>query len=118
MTGGAVDQPTTMQRRVVRAKRPTLPAPPETTPLQKEKDDSLRAMKAVEATLQSAADENKTRLGKFEQQVREVREKLEASEAARELLAPRLENALREKELSRKAIEDGSAKEQVGCLLS
>lgn len=75
-------------------------------------------MKAVEATLQSDAGENKTRLVKLEGQVREAREKLEASEAERELLAARLGQASREKELSRKAIEDGSAKEQVGGLFS
>lgn len=75
-------------------------------------------MEATEATLQSSADETKARLVKFEEQVREVRDKLEVSEAERELLAARLAQAVREKELSMKEIEDRSANEQVSGLSS
>ena len=45
-----------------------------------------------------------------------MREKLEASQAERELLAARLAQAMREKELSRKEIEDRSKKEEVSGL--
>lgn len=75
-------------------------------------------MEATEATLQSSADESKARLIQLEEQVREMRDKLKASEAERELLAARLAQAAREKELSRKEIEDRSVKEQVGGLPS
>lgn len=75
-------------------------------------------MKATEATLQSSTDEGKTRLVKSEEQMREVRDKLKASEAERELVAARLAQAMRDKELSRKEIEDRSTKEQVGGLSS
>lgn len=73
-------------------------------------------MIAAEATLQSSADESKTRLVKFEEQVREARDKLKASESERELLAVRLAQALREKEVMKKEIEDRSTKEKVGSL--
>lgn len=75
-------------------------------------------MEAAETTLQSSADEDKARLVKFEEQVRKVRDKLKASEAERELVAARLAQAMRDKELSRKEIEDRSTKEQVGGLSS